>query len=90
VRELTMRLTGTHEMAESRASYGSSKSTLMPKSEFTRLIGELENQMKASAKELQFEKAATIRDQIYELKALYAETAKVPPWEKARLMSGEE
>jgi excinuclease ABC subunit B len=90
VRELTMRLSGTHEMAESRASYGSSKSSMMPKSEFNRLIGELENQMKASAKELQFEKAATIRDQIYELKTLYAETAKVPPWEKARLMAGEE
>ena len=42
--------------------------------------------MKASAKELQFEKAAAIRDQIYELKSLYADTAKVPPWEKAKLM----
>ena len=64
--------------------------SLMPKSEFNRLIGELENQMKASAKELQFEKAAAIRDQIYELKSLYADTAKVPPWEKAKLMAGEE
>lgn len=90
VRELTMALSGAHEMAESRASYGSSKPSLMPKSEFNRLIGELENQMKASAKELQFEKAAAIRDQIYELKALYADTAKIPPWKKARLMAGEE
>jgi excinuclease ABC subunit B len=90
VRELTMSLSGAHEMAEPRASYGSSKPSLMPKSEFIRLIGELENQMKASAKELQFEKAAAIRDQIYELKALYVETAKVPPWEKARMMAGEE
>jgi excinuclease ABC subunit B len=86
VRDLTQRLTGVHEMAEARASYGSSKTMLMPRSEFNRLIGELENQMKASAKELQFEKAAAIRDQIYELKSLYAETAKVSPWEKAKLM----
>ena len=86
VRDLTQRLTGVHEMAETRASYGSSKTMLMPRSEFNRLIGELENQMKASAKELQFEKAAAIRDQIYELKSLYAETAKVTPWEKAKLM----
>jgi excinuclease ABC subunit B len=86
VRDLTQRLTGVHEMAETRASYGSSKTMLMPRSEFNRLIGELENQMKASAKELQFEKAAAIRDQIYELKSLYAETAKVSPWEKAKLM----
>ena len=86
VRDLTQRLTGVHELAETRASYGSSKTMLMPRSEFNRLIGELENQMKASAKELQFEKAAAIRDQIYELKSLYAETAKVTPWEKAKLM----
>jgi excinuclease ABC subunit B len=86
VRDLTQRLTGVRELAETRASYGSSKTMLMPRSEFNRLIGELENQMKASAKELQFEKAAAIRDQIYELKSLYAETAKVTPWEKAKLM----
>ncbi len=86
VRDLTQRLTGVRELAETRASYGSSKTMLMPRSEFNRLIGELENQMKASAKELQFEKAAAIRDQIYELKSLYAETAKVSPWEKAKLM----
>lgn len=90
VRDLTQRLSVSHELAESRATYGTNKSTLMPKSEFHRLINELETQMKASAKELQFEKAAAIRDQIYELKALYADNAKVPPWEKARLLSGEE
>ncbi len=89
VRDLTARLTGVHEMAESKASYGSGRST-MPKSEFKRLIDELENQMKASAKELEFEKAATIRDQIYELKSIYAESAKIPPWEKARLLAGDE
>ncbi len=89
VRDLTARLTGVHEMAESKARYGPDKSTMMPKSEFKRVIGELENQMKASAKELEFEKAAAIRDQIYELKAIYADSAKIPPWEKARLMAGD-
>lgn len=88
VRDLTLRLTGMHEMAETKAGYGSGKQELMPKSEFNRLIGELENQMKAAAKELQFEKAAAIRDQMYELKAIYAESATVPPWEKARLLAG--
>jgi excinuclease ABC subunit B len=89
VRDLTARLTGVHEMAESKARYGPDKSTMMPKSEFKRIIDELENQMKASAKELEFEKAASIRDQIYELKAIYADSAKIPPWEKARLLAGD-
>lgn len=50
----------------------------IPKGERKHLIGELENQMKMAAENLQFEKAAALRDQIDELK----EATKAP--KKAR------
>jgi excinuclease ABC subunit B len=40
----------------------------MPKDEVLRLIKELESQMKAAAKALEFEKAAALRDQVVELR----------------------
>ena len=40
----------------------------MPKDELTRLVIELEKQMKAAAKNLEFEKAADLRDRLYKLK----------------------
>ena len=92
IKDLTEQLSSTYSTAEEKAGYsaGKGRGEMMPRREFERMIAEMENQMKAAAKELQFEKAAAIRDQIYELKAVYAESAKVPPWEKARLMAGDE
>ncbi len=40
----------------------------MPKDEVLRLVKELESQMKAAAKALEFEKAAALRDQVVELR----------------------
>ncbi len=45
----------------------------LPKDELHRMIKELENEMKAAAKALEFEKAALLRDQIVELKQVLAE-----------------
>ena len=42
--------------------------TAIPKDEIARLIKNLESQMKTAAKNLEFEKAALIRDQIIELR----------------------
>ena len=59
---------------------------LMPKDELAHLIRELEKQMKAAAKELEFEKAALLRDQIYELRTTLVEKedADAPAWERER------
>jgi len=53
-------------VAETRAQY--TVATGIPKDEIARLIKNLEYQMKAAAKNLEFEKAALIRDQILELR----------------------
>jgi excinuclease ABC subunit B len=61
----------------------------MERTELARLIEELEKQMRASARELEFERAALLRDQIYELKTLLVEESDLPPWKKAQLLSGD-
>ena len=58
----------------------------LPKDELARLIRELEGQMKAAAQDLEFEKAALLRDQIFELRTALAdkEEAELPAWERVR------
>jgi excinuclease ABC subunit B len=59
----------------------------MEQRELERMIKEMENQMKAAAKELEFERAAMLRDQIYELKAILVEDSNLPPWKKQVLLA---
>ena len=55
----------------------------LPKDELTRLIKELEKQMKQAAEALEFEKAALIRDQIYELRRQLQDTqSELPEWKR--------
>jgi excinuclease ABC subunit B len=52
-------------VAEARAPY---QTAPLPKDELARLIKDLESQMKQAAKNLEFEKAALLRDRIIELR----------------------
>jgi excinuclease ABC subunit B len=53
-------------VAEKQAAYETAAE--LPKEEVTRLLKELESQMKAAARQLEFERAAELRDQITQLR----------------------
>ena len=58
----------------------------LPKDELARMIRELKKQMERAADELEFEKAALLRDRIFELREVLneKEAADVPAWERER------
>jgi excinuclease ABC subunit B len=66
--EKTIRDINDHlrRVAEEEAPYTASSE--LPREEITRLVKELERQMKQAAKELDFERAALLRDQVTELR----------------------
>jgi excinuclease ABC subunit B len=59
----------------------------LPRDELARLIRELKKQMKAAADNLEFEKAALLRDRIFELRQVLQdkEAADLPAWERERI-----
>ncbi len=71
IKDLTDRV---REVAEQAAHYdagnGSADGVIhdLPKDELTRMVKDLESQMKNAAKNLEFEKAALLRDQVVELR----------------------
>jgi len=89
VRDLTDQLT-MRAVAEQKAEYRTGREARLPKDEIQRVIAELEKQMKEAARNMEFEKAAVLRDQIYELRSILADESKLPPWERVRLLAGEE
>jgi len=62
----------------------------VPRSELRKIINEIEKQMQEAAKNLEFERAAAFRDELYEFKNLLAEDESLKPWERIKLMTGEE
>lgn len=87
VRDLTDQIR-VHSMAESQADYKTSADKDMSRKEMERLISELEARMRAAAKNLEFEQAALLRDQLYDVRTLLAESADLKPWEKIRIIAG--
>jgi|TARA_B100000315_G_scaffold235546_1_gene250572 excinuclease ABC subunit B len=59
-------------IAETRASYAVDQGD-MPKDDVLRLVKDLESQMKSAARNLEFEKAALLRDQISDLRKVIVE-----------------
>ena len=71
-----------HALAEPREAYHVGGK--MPKDELARLIKELEKDMKQAAQDLEFEKAALLRDQIFDLRQQLDAQDTRPEWEKLR------
>jgi excinuclease ABC subunit B len=74
VRDITERV---RQVAESRATYTAGKpipaeEQHLSRDELARLVYEYERQMKQASKQLEFEKAAMLRDQVLELRRLMA------------------
>jgi excinuclease ABC subunit B len=89
IRDLTDQV-AARALAEEGGDYRSFKPADLPKDELHRMIKELEKQMRHAAEALEFEKAASLRDQIFEMREVLAEKEGVPPWRRAYLLAGEE
>lgn len=91
IHDLTERL-GAAQIAEARGEYTTKdgKAAGIPRKEIQRMISEMEKEMKQAAKDLEFERAAVLRDQIYGLRNLMAEESDLSPWERAKLLAGED
>ena len=75
-------------VAEAKAAYGVEEGGEIPQAELEEIIQQLEDQMRAAADQLEYEKAAAFRDQIFELRELMALESDLKPWEKINLLSG--
>ncbi len=77
-------------VGEMRGDYKTRDASGMPRKEIQIIIAEMEKRMKEAATNLEFEKAAALRDEMYELKSLLAEDESLKPWERIKLLAGEE
>lgn len=89
VRDITDQLSAAHAVAEPQGEYKPSGINTLPKTEMQKIIQELEARMKEAARNLEFEQAAALRDQIYELREILAEDESLKPWERIRVLAGE-
>ena len=77
-------------VSEERGAYRTAnKKEASNRKELENLVAELEKQMKEAAKNLQFERAAAIRDEVFELKGILADDNNMKPWERIKLLTGE-
>ena len=77
-------------VAEMKGEYKTRSAGDLPRNELKQIIHEMEKQMKEAAKNLEFERAAALRDELFDLKSLLAEDEGLKPWERIKLMAGDE
>jgi excinuclease ABC subunit B len=94
VHVLTDELAAQHELARGEMALAESKSGYvtaadLPKAELAKIISELEKQMKHAAQQLEFERAAVLRDQVMEMRQIMVlkeagGKSDLPEWERMR------
>jgi excinuclease ABC subunit B len=94
VHVLTDELAAQHEMARGELAMAESKGGYvtaadLPKAELAKIISELEKQMKQAAQQLEFERAAVLRDQVMEMRQIMVlkeagGKSDMPEWERMR------
>ncbi|MCA9865622.1 MAG: excinuclease ABC subunit UvrB [Anaerolineae bacterium] len=94
VHVLTDELTAQHEMAKGELAMAESKGGYvtaadLPKAELAKIVAELEKQMKHAAQQLEFERAAVLRDQVMEMRQIMVlkdagGKGELPEWERMR------
>jgi excinuclease ABC subunit B len=91
IRDMTDQLT-PRAVAEMRGEYKTpnKRAETASRGELQKVIAELENQMKEAAKNLEFEQAAALRDEMYELRKVMADDASLKPWERIKLLAGDD
>jgi len=89
--DITERLS-SQMVRDTSASYATQEGEVkrIPQDALQKLIEETQKKMQAAAEELNFERAAVLRDQMYELKKILVDQSGVAPWKKAMLLAGEE
>ncbi len=89
--DISARLTESASIGDKQADYESGEAvTRLPLKELKRIVAETEERMKAAAMALEFERAAVLRDQIYELRRMLADESNLPPWKKVSILTGED
>jgi len=89
IRDLTAEFS-EKAVGEMKGEYKTKSGGDLPRNELKQIIHEMEKQMKEAAKNLEFERAAALRDELFDLKSLLAEDEKLKPWERIKLMAGDE
>ncbi|MGB8214121.1 MAG: excinuclease ABC subunit UvrB [Anaerolineales bacterium] len=91
IRDLTDQL-APKAVAEMRGEYKAAgkRAEAASRGELQKVVAELEKQMKEAAKNLEFERAAALRDEMYELRTVLADDESLKPWERLKLIAGEE
>jgi excinuclease ABC subunit B len=73
VRDMTEKI---RKVAETKAPYVAAEG--LPKDDLLRLVKDLEGQMRTAARDLEFEKAALLRDQVVDLRKVLVDTEAAP------------
>ncbi|MEO8356469.1 MAG: excinuclease ABC subunit UvrB [Chloroflexota bacterium] len=89
IHDLTEEMAGK-AVGDAKGEYKVKGAVGLPRNELQKIIAELDKRMKDAAKNLEFEKAAAIRDEMYDLKTLLAEDESLKPWERIKLLAGED